>query len=45
MDGSSACGFFDLILGLFIEANIDGAGKVVGESFLNSIYLILRILQ
>ncbi|EKM56167.1 uncharacterized protein PHACADRAFT_184852 [Phanerochaete carnosa HHB-10118-sp] len=29
MDGSSACGFFDLILGLFIEADIDTAGKLI----------------
>jgi hypothetical protein len=29
MDGSSACGFFDMILGLFVEADIGGAGKLV----------------
>jgi hypothetical protein len=29
MDGSSACGFFDMILGLFVEADIP-AGKLVG---------------
>ncbi|KIP04588.1 hypothetical protein PHLGIDRAFT_189642 [Phlebiopsis gigantea 11061_1 CR5-6] len=29
MDGSSACGFFDLILGLFIEADVKAAGKVI----------------
>ncbi|EKM56169.1 uncharacterized protein PHACADRAFT_209653 [Phanerochaete carnosa HHB-10118-sp] len=29
MDGSSACGFFDLILGLFVEADVDAAGKLV----------------
>ncbi|GJE88158.1 hypothetical protein PsYK624_042410 [Phanerochaete sordida] len=29
MDGSSACGFFDLILGLFIEADVKAAGKLV----------------
>ena len=33
MDGSSACGFFDLILGLFIEADVRGSGKVVGKLF------------
>ena len=31
MDGASACGFFDLILGLFVEADIDTAGKLIGE--------------
>jgi hypothetical protein len=29
MDGASACGFFELILGLFVEADL-GAGKLVG---------------
>ena len=29
MDSSSACGFFDLILGLFVQADVDGAGKIV----------------
>lgn len=29
MDGSSACEFFDLILGLFIEADVDAAGKLI----------------
>jgi hypothetical protein len=33
MDGSSACGFFDIILGLFVEADIQGSGKIVGMSF------------
>ncbi|EKM56166.1 uncharacterized protein PHACADRAFT_145298 [Phanerochaete carnosa HHB-10118-sp] len=28
MDGSSACGFFDLILGLFVEADVKASGKV-----------------
>jgi hypothetical protein len=32
MDGSSACGFFDIILGLFVEADIQGSGKIVGRS-------------
>jgi hypothetical protein len=32
MDGSSACGFFDIILGLFVEADIQGSGKIVGMS-------------
>ena len=32
MDASSACGFFDLILGLFVEADVNAAGKLVGES-------------
>lgn len=31
MDGESACGFFDLLLSLFIEADIGGTGKLVGE--------------
>ena len=31
MDGASACGFFDLILGLFIEADIGGSGKLIGS--------------
>jgi hypothetical protein len=31
MDGSSACGFFDIILGLFVEADIQGSGKIVGK--------------
>jgi hypothetical protein len=31
MDGSSACGIFDIILGLFVEAGIDTSGKLVGE--------------
>lgn len=35
MDASSACGFFDMILGLFIEANIP-SGKIIGE-YLSSI--------
>lgn len=30
MDGSSACGFFDMILGLFVEAKTDASGKIVG---------------
>lgn len=30
MDGSSACGFFDLILGLFVEAEVS-TGKLVGK--------------
>ncbi|THG98002.1 hypothetical protein EW026_g4118 [Hermanssonia centrifuga] len=29
MDGSSACGFFDLILGLFVEADVNASGKLV----------------
>ncbi|GJE88165.1 hypothetical protein PsYK624_042480 [Phanerochaete sordida] len=29
MDGSSACGFFDLILGLFVEADVKASGKLV----------------
>ncbi|KAI0344940.1 hypothetical protein BDW22DRAFT_1469295 [Trametopsis cervina] len=29
MDGSTACGFFDMILGLFIEADIGVSGKLV----------------
>ena len=29
MDSASACGFFDIILGLFIEADIP-TGKLVG---------------
>ncbi|EIN14673.1 hypothetical protein PUNSTDRAFT_130298 [Punctularia strigosozonata HHB-11173 SS5] len=29
MDASSACGFFDTILGLFIEADIAAAGKLI----------------
>ncbi|THG98001.1 hypothetical protein EW026_g4117 [Hermanssonia centrifuga] len=29
MDGSSACGFFDLILGLFVEAEVNASGKLV----------------
>ncbi|EKM56159.1 uncharacterized protein PHACADRAFT_209647 [Phanerochaete carnosa HHB-10118-sp] len=29
MDASSACGFFDLILGLFVEADVNAAGKLV----------------
>lgn len=33
MDGTSACGFFDMILGLFIEADVNTAGKIVGMSF------------
>ena len=44
MDGSSACGFFDIILGLFVEAEV-GTGKLVGESLscllADSNYLIL----
>jgi hypothetical protein len=35
MDGSSACGFFDIILGLFVEANIDATGKLVGKRSLS----------
>jgi hypothetical protein len=31
MDGSSACGFFDMILGMFIEADLAIAGKLVGD--------------
>jgi hypothetical protein len=34
MDGSSACGFFDIILGLFIEADVSASGKLVGMFFL-----------
>jgi len=41
MDGASACGFFDLILGLFIEADIGGSGKLIGlynsHSFISKI--------
>ena len=33
MDGSSACGFFDMILGLFIEAEIGVSGKIVGKLY------------
>lgn len=34
MDASSACGFFDIILGLFLEADVK-TGKLVGAlSFL-----------
>lgn len=29
MDPSSACGFFDIILGLFLEAKVD-TGKLIG---------------
>ncbi|GJE88163.1 hypothetical protein PsYK624_042460 [Phanerochaete sordida] len=29
MDGSSACGFFDMILGLFVEADVNTAGKLI----------------
>ncbi|GJE88159.1 hypothetical protein PsYK624_042420 [Phanerochaete sordida] len=29
MDASSACGFFDMILGLFVEADLNAAGKLV----------------
>ncbi|EIN11566.1 hypothetical protein PUNSTDRAFT_131729 [Punctularia strigosozonata HHB-11173 SS5] len=29
MDASSACGFFDMILGIFIEAKVDSSGKIV----------------
>ncbi|KIP08577.1 hypothetical protein PHLGIDRAFT_44166, partial [Phlebiopsis gigantea 11061_1 CR5-6] len=29
MDGSSACGFFDLMLGLFIEADVNTTGKLI----------------
>jgi hypothetical protein len=29
MDGSSACGFFDIILGLFVEADIQASGKLI----------------
>jgi hypothetical protein len=32
MDSTSACGFFDIILGLFIEANTGTSGKIVGKS-------------
>jgi hypothetical protein len=31
MDGWSACSFFDIILGLFVEANINVPGKLVGK--------------
>lgn len=31
MDPSSACGFFDIILGLFLEAKVD-TGKLIGMS-------------
>ena len=34
MDGSSACGFFDMILGLFIETDIGTSGKMVGKLYL-----------
>ncbi|EKM51770.1 uncharacterized protein PHACADRAFT_150450 [Phanerochaete carnosa HHB-10118-sp] len=29
MDGESACGIFDLVLSLFVDAEIEGAGKLV----------------
>ena len=31
MDDSSACGFFDLILGLFVEADVNTNGKLIGK--------------
>ena len=31
MDASSACGFFDIILGLFIQANTTSVGKLIGR--------------
>lgn len=31
MDSTSACGFFDLILGLFVEADVDVSGKLIGK--------------
>jgi hypothetical protein len=34
MDAVSACGFFDLILGLFVEAEAGGIGKLVGKFIL-----------
>lgn len=38
MDASSACGFFDLILGLFMEADIKESGKVVGMCVSNNYF-------
>jgi hypothetical protein len=31
MNESYACGFFDMILGLFVEVNINATGKLVGK--------------
>lgn len=41
MDGTSACGFFDLILGLFVEADIEVAGKLIGK-YLHYTHVIQR---
>lgn len=38
MDSSSACGFFDIILGLFIETPNDASGKIVGMCIHYPIY-------
>ena len=38
MDAASACGFFDLILGLFVEADTDDAGKLIGELKMHAMF-------
>jgi hypothetical protein len=38
MDATSACGFFDMILGLFIEADV-ASGKIVVLDEAHKVYL------
>lgn len=44
MDASSACGFFDMLLGLFVEADIGTTGKLIGESLMFVNFQCMRML-
>jgi hypothetical protein len=45
MDGSSACGFFDIILGLFVEADIRGSGKLVCTCFALKFGVVAHVIS